>query len=199
MIVDTAFFRRLAMAGIAAPAVLLAGCFTADNDDANPIIPAASMAYPLKPGVWRDCNHKGESCERAELLRREGGGYIRRVFKPRSKGDPIVHESAFRMRLLKGTGIPEETYLVQAIDDDPDQRNLTILSLQQDGGWFQLSPSCEEELTKTAGAILRRVWTDEDDVLHCVLKREGLTDQRLHWLLNAAHDRTGGSVYYEGG
>ncbi len=58
-------------------ALLLAGCFVADDDDRNPIIPDASMAYPLQTGMMYECDKLGLQCRKVDITRQPWGYQMR--------------------------------------------------------------------------------------------------------------------------
>lgn len=187
------------MQAFATASLLLAGCFSADDDDANPIIPAASIAYPLKTGMARECNRQSGNCNRVELVRRPEGGYILRRFETNLLGLAVVKEVPFKLRRLQGTGIPAETFLVQLVDAYPEGRTITLLLREADGRWLQLAPTCDTAIAKDRLDEVNIIFEDNDGVQQCVLDREGLTDQRLFAALRAADDPGYGSRFIEGG
>jgi hypothetical protein len=195
---STTAIRRFAASATALSVLLLTGCITVENDDADPIIPAASFAYPLKIGTARECDAKGANCGKVEFMRREGGGYVLRRFETNLLGLAVVKDQPFKMRLLQGAGIPADTYLVQPIAKDPNDRNLTILTRQPAGRWLEFGPTCDKLIIGGYMDLVRRVWNDEEGGQHCVLKREGLTDQRLYTTLRAANDADYSGLFIEG-
>lgn len=196
----TAMVLRHLGAGMVVTAnLLLAGCFMANNDDANPIIPAASIAYPLKTGAASECNRVSGECNRVEFVRRAEGGYILRRFETNLLGLPVVKEVPFKLRRLQGAGIPTDTFLVQVVDSSPRHRNLAVLQRESNGRWLQLAPSCSTALNAGKRGGLVNVWVDDDGGSHCVVGRDGLTDQRLFTMLRDADEPAYGSRFIEGG
>ena len=191
--------RHLGAGMIVTASLLLAGCFMADDDNANPIIPAASIAYPLKTGSATECGRIDNACNRVEFVRRAEGGYILRRFETNLLDIPVVKEVPFKLRRLQGAGIPADTYLVQLIDQNPDSRDLAILQREANGRWLQLAPSCSTAILKGKMEAVVEVWENDDGWTHCVIGRNGLTDQRLFETLRDADEPTYGSRYIEGG
>lgn len=191
--------RHLGSGMVVTANLLLAGCFMADNDDANPIIPAASLAYPLKTGAASECGRVDGECNRIEFVRRAEGGYILRRFETNLLGQPVVKEVPFKLRRLQGTGIPADTYLVQLVAAAPGSRNLAVLQREPNGRWLQLAPSCSTALSAGKMGGLVDVWEDDEGGSHCVVGRNGLTDQRLFAILRDADEPAYGSRFIEGG
>lgn len=194
--------RKVVLRAMAAGgAVLLSGCFVAENDEADPVIPEASIAYPLKTGPAKECEAGGK-CKRAEIVRRPRGGYELRTWNPDDGADAAPATQAYRLRALKGDGIPAGTYLAQSIKDNPDERTLGMMVRRSDGGWEQLSPQCEKLRPETFVAFFNDGWITTDsealDSMRCVIRRDGLTDARLYRILGAVKSSGEPTLLYDG-
>lgn len=192
--------KLVSHAAMALCAMLLSGCFVAENDDADPIIPAASLAYPLKTGPARECQEGGE-CKRAEIVRL-AGGYELRTWNPGDGADAEPAVQSYRMRTLKGSGIPSGVYLVQSIKDSAEERTLGLMIRRADGGWEQVSPQCESLRPDAFVAFINDGWlrTDDDqlDSMRCEIRRNGLTDDRLYTIFEAVKKPSSPTVIYDG-
>ena len=175
-------------------ASLLGGCFLADQDDSDPIIPEAALAYPMKTGPARQCTESSDgeqTCSRALLEKRLSGGYSLTVW---SKSEDGTEEESspkqYRVRKLAGAGVPDGAYLVQAIDDSADSRFLGLLKLRADRGWEQLEPQCDQLLATRFAEFVTQGWifTKPDATLKdptCYVSRDGLDDARLFTILDS--------------
>jgi hypothetical protein len=192
--------NHVSRAGLVACALLLQGCFVAENDDADPIIPADSIAYPLKTGPARECQDGGE-CKRAEIVRL-AGGYELRTWNAGDGADAEPSVQSYRLRAMKGGGIPANTYLAQSIRDNAEERTLGLMARRSDGGWEQLSPQCESLRPDAFVAFINDGWlrTDDEqlDSMRCEIRRDGLTDDRLYTIFEAVKKSSSPTVIYEG-
>lgn len=185
---------------------LLGGCFLAENDATDPIIPDSELAYPIAMGEGRQCEVGSEEdmeCARARFEQLDGGGYSITVWNENDEGEVVPTPSGeFRLRALSGTGVPHGTYLAQRGDTSVDQRYLGLLTLRQDGGWNKVEPQCEQLTAEAFVPFVNHRWlaTEEGTTLEnatCIIRREGLTDERLYSILSAS--RSGVStVLYSG-
>lgn len=170
---------RLAGAACALLALLLSGCFIAENDDRNPIIPAASMAFPLPTGMINECSTSGIACNKIAITRQSWGYQARVVERNADVIGGLEEATDFKLRALQGAGIPPRTYLIQRVDADPRRRQLALLVGKDKGAWEILRPSCNVSISA-------------DDLIvdlgegACMIARDGLTDARLFAILNAA-------------
>ena len=180
---------------------LLSGCFLADDDAANPIIPDGSLTYPIKFGDGRECEQKDDgdlSCERANFARLPDGGYSITVYKEPDaseeggeEGEPTPSESEYKLRALSGPGVPEKTYLVQTISTDEGNRYLGLLKPSPRGGWLKISPNCDKLPVDAFVNFMNQGWLRTKDGatlenLTCTIVREGLDDARLYSILNSS-------------
>ena len=193
---------KLALAGIA---LTLGGCFTAENDEGNPIIPDAQLAYPLKPGDGRECAERsdGQDCSRATIARLPSGGYQFSTYSVDEDGkESGPSTEKFRLRPLRGGNIPANTYLAQSIDNDPDQRFLGLLARRADGGWVKISPKCENLSPTGFVNFMTSGWitTDSRKVsgMRCQVRRNGLDDARLYAILDEGEKDSSPTVIYDG-
>lgn len=183
---------RLALAAFAS--LLLGGCFLAENDESDPIIPDAALAYPMKVGPAKQCTESSDgepACSRALLEKRLGGGYSLTVWEKDSEGkEEKGSPKLYRLRKLEGPGVPNSTFLVQMVDDSPDNRYLGLLKRRDDGGWEQLEPQCKQLFATRFAEFITNHWiftspeATLDDVT-CTIARDGLTDGRLYAILDA--------------
>ena len=188
----------MARTALVACALMLSGCFVAENDDADPIIPAASLAYPLKTGAAEECEEGGE-CKRAEIARLPAGGYELRTWDG-DGSSPTTQ--AYRLRALKGPGIPANTFLAQSIKDNAEERTLGMMSRRSDGGWEQLSPQCENLRPDAFVDFMNDGWiatkSDALDSMRCEIRRAGLTDARIYAIFSAVRKSGSPTVIYDG-
>lgn len=196
--------KLLAHTAAAACALLLSGCFVAEDDDANPIIPDASTAYPLKVGAAQECEERGEEsdCKRAEIVRLGRGGYELRTWDADAGPDADPSKQSYRMRALKGKGIPADTYLVQSIKANADERTLGMMIRRPDGGWIQVSPQCEDLRPASFVAFMTDGWIQTESPqlssMRCEIRRAGLTDERLYAILDATKKPTYPKLIFDG-
>ena len=191
--VGTGSFRGAFLAVIAS--TLLGGCFLADNDEADPIVPDAALAYPLKEGRAQQCkveDGKEPKCEKALIERREGGGYDLLTWSSGGeKEEPSSSTKGYRLRMLSGSGVPVDAYLVQTIASDVSSRYLGLLRRAEGGGWEQLEPQCDTMTAQRFATFMHDGWifTKPDAKLSdvtCYISRDGLTDARLYEILDSA-------------
>ncbi|MCB2051849.1 MAG: hypothetical protein KDE63_10510 [Novosphingobium sp.] len=196
--------RAIAFAWLAT--VALGGCFLADNDEADPIVPDTALAYPLKEGRAQQCKVEddGQSkCEKAQIDRREDGGHD--LFTWSSGGDGEQSTSSakgYRLRKLSGEGVPADTYLAQAIAGDAGSRYLGLLRRVEKGGWEQLEPQCDTLPAQRFVEFMQQGWifTTPDAKLSdvtCYISRDGLTDARLYAILSAPKG-TSSTIIHDG-
>lgn len=185
---------------------MLSGCFLADDDSANPIIPDGSLVQPLASGDAKLCDNgtePGEDCDRARIDVLDNG--LSRIVTWANDGDDgSVQESSedYRLRLLKGPGVPADTYLAQKEHSDDRQRFLGLLMRRDGGGWLRESPQCDDLVTDSFIKFVTEGWirTRDDDSLEgitCFIRRDGLTDTRIYEILSTASSDTG-KVLFEG-
>lgn len=191
--------------GALAAGLLLSGCFLAEDDSANPIIPAASIAYPLPLGAARECEGTGadQKCNRAELRRRPGGGYEKLVWSKDEDGrEGEPESSSYKIRPLVGGAIPRNTYLVQQISGDEDARYLGLMTRQSDGGWLSTEPNCDNLGPADFVSFVNNRWisssSDRVENMKCEVKRAGLTDARLFTILDTPTKNSTPQVLYTG-
>lgn len=195
----------LAHTALAACALLLSGCFVAEDDDANPIIPVASEAYPLKVGAAKECEERGEdeeSCKRAEIVRLGRGGYELQTWDADAAADAEPSRQSYRMRALKGKGIPADTYLVQSIKSNANERTLGMMIRRPDGAWIQVSPQCEDLRPASFVAFMTDGWIQTESPqlssMRCEILRAGLTDERLYAILDSTKKPTYPKLIFDG-
>lgn len=189
---------------LAACALSLSGCFVAENDDIDPIIPDATLAYPLKAGAAKECEEREDDtvCKRVEISRLSGGGYELRTWDPQANpGDEPTRES-YRLRALKGKGIPANAYLVQSVQSLSDDHVLGLMIRRPDGGWVKVSPQCDNLRPAAFVAFINDGWilTDNDQLssMKCAIRREGLTDERIYQILDAVKKPSYPTLIYDG-
>jgi hypothetical protein len=195
---------RVRIALAACGTLLLGGCFLAENDESDPIIPDAALVYPMKVGPARQCTESSDGepvCSRALLEKRLGGGYSVTVWEKNSEGkEEKGSPKEYRLRRLEGQGVPNATFLVQLIADDVDSRFLGLLKRRADGGWEQLEPQCEQLVSTRFAEFITNRWiiTKPDatlDDVTCTIVRDGLTDGRFYAILDAPK-KTSTTVLY---
>lgn len=207
VLVHLSHVKRLPSVVLLFSTALLGGCFLADKDQEDPIVPAATLAYPMKFGDARQCENSSSDepdCKPARIERRQDGGYVLTVWSVNddgSKGDPS--SEGYKLRELKGAGVPQGTYLAQTADDDPDKRYLGLLKRREEGGWLRVQPQCDGLPAARFVAFMTSGWifTDPDaklDDVTCYVSRDGLSDARLYEILDAAGGDSG-NVIFEGG
>lgn len=199
-------FAAIALFGASS---LLGGCFLAENDEADPLVPQASLAYPMAMGPGRECtlNDEGKpDCKRAEFARRAGGGYAITVWSEAGEGEEEGGSSTdeYRLRALSGPGVPAGTFLVQSASDSEDQRFLGLLKARDRGGWFKISPNCDKLPAPAFVRFMNMDWlrTDDDATLNgltCHIRREGLDDARLYTILNAPKGDDNPTILFDEG
>ncbi len=193
---------------------LLGGCFLAEDDASNPIIPDASLAYPLKIGEGRECEEQEDgalSCERASFERLPEGGYRITIYQEvttsedgQESGESGSTTSQYRLRALQGEGVPADTYLVQAIAASDGERYLGLLKRSSRGGWAKISPNCDKLSPQTFVSFMNQGWlhTQEGatlDGLTCYIVRDGLDDARLYEILSATQSSGDNKILFSGG
>lgn len=197
-------FRGALLAALAS--AMLGGCFLADNDEADPIVPDAVLAYPLKEGRAQQCkieDGKEPKCEKALIERREGGGYDLLTWSSGGeKEEPSSSTKGYRLRELSGAGVPGDAYLVQTIASDVGSRYLGLLRRADGGGWEQLEPQCDTMTAQRFASFMHDGWifTKPDAKLSdvtCYISRDGLTDARLYAILDAA-EPTSTTIIHDG-
>lgn len=187
--------------------MLLSGCFLAENDDADPIIPDAALTYPMPTGPARQCSEESsgkQSCVRALLEKRTGGGYSLAVWsKGKDDAEKPSSTKHYKLRSLKGTDVPQGSYLVQTIDNDANSRSLGLIIKRTDGGWEQIEPQCDQLQATRFVEFMTKGWitTGPEAKLKgvvCNIARKGLTDSRLHSILSSAQESSATILYPEG-
>ena len=194
----------LSKAALGACALLLSGCFVAENDAANPIIPDASLAYPLKVGAAKECSESadGQQCKRAQITRLPAGGYEFRTWDADAGPDDEPTTDTIRMRGLQGKGIPNDTYLVQQIQSLSDDGVLGLLVRRPDGAWVKVSPQCENLRPANFVAFMNDHWiqtgSEQLSSMKCEIRRDGLTDERLYQILDAPKKSSEPTLIFDG-
>lgn len=206
--------RYLPAGGLMAAIALLGGCFLAEDDDANPIIPDNALAYPLKFGDGRECEEQedGElSCQRASFERLAGGGYSITVYQEvttdedgEQSGESGTTSSEYKLRALRGSGVPADTYLVQTVSASERERFLGLLKRSSRGGWLKISPNCDKLSPEAFVRFMNQGWlhTDEGatlDSLTCHIVRDGLDDARLYNILSSTKSSGDSKILFSGG
>ena len=200
--------RRVGAVLLLASTTLLGGCFLAEDDDTNPIITNAQLAYPIKMGPGRQCipDSEKEACERTLSEKLPGGGYRLSVWSFDEDGkendEPGVNE--YKLRLLKGPGIPAATFLVQSVHDNAEQRYLGLLRRRPEGGWVKVSPHCDKLSPTMFVDFMNNRWFHTGDHgqlsdVKCYIRRQGLDDLRLYTILNAVEPDDSAPVLFDGG
>ena len=199
--------RGIGAAILLVSTTMLGGCFLAENDDADPIIPTERLAYPLKMGGGKQCTYVSgeETCERAQFAKLPDGGYritTWSVDDGEEEGDGSDQD--YKLRLLKGAGVPAATFLVQSVDASESQRFLGLLKRRQQGGWAKISPNCDRLSPASFVEFMNNGWlrTEEDATLNgliCHIRRDGLDDARLYRILDAAKPDDNPTVLYDAG
>lgn len=188
---------------------MLGGCFLAEDDDANPIIPTERLAYPLKMGGGKQCTYDSdeETCARARFEKLPEGGYRITTWSLDDDGNEEGDGSAqdYKLRLLTGPGVPAATFLVvQSVDASESQRFLGLLKRRRLGGWTKISPNCDKLSPASFVEFMNNGWlrTAEDATLNgvtCHIRRNGLDDARLYTILDAARPDDNPTVLYDAG
>lgn len=199
---QVSFWARTGVATLAS--LMLAGCFLAENDEADPIISSDVLAYPLALGEGQQCEMdetEGEKCAPARFEQLDGGGYSISVWSEGENGEGSFAPSGqFKLRKLNGVGVPGDSYLAQSIDDSVEQRFLGLLVKRPEGGWSKIEPNCENLSTEAFVRFVNSGWlkTPEGTTLKnatCYIQRDGLDDARLYAILSATRS-SGGTIYY---
>lgn len=198
--------RRISAFVVLASSSLLAGCFLAEDDEADPIIPAERLAYPLKMGGGQQCTYEGEDekCERARFEKLPAGGYritTWSVDDDGKEGDGSPND--YKLRLLTGPRVPQATFLVQQVNDSESQRFLGLLKRRALGGWTKISPNCDRLRAGNFVEFMNNNWlrVGEDSTLNgmtCHIRRAGLDDARLYRILDAAKPDDNPTVLFDG-
>ena len=187
---------------------LLGGCFIAEGDEADPIIPDATLAYPMKMGAGKECTETTDqdpTCNRALFEKLPDGGYSITIWTVDDDGSESEGEpSQYRLRLLKGAGVPAATFLVQEVSYEEAQRYLGLLRKRPEGGWLRISPNCDKLTPDAFVEFMTAGWlsTEEGTTLNgmtCAIVRSGLDDARLYQILSAAKPDDDPTVLYDGG
>lgn len=172
---------RLARVACAMFALLLTGCYVADDDDRNPIIPAASMAYPLQTGIMYECGELAIKCNKVDITR-QTWGYQVRVLERGESVNGLEGVTNFKMRALQFEGGPPNIFLVQLVAADPAERKLALVGGKGDGDWVIFRPRC--------GSVSNHPFLKDLGRGNCAIRRAGLTDQRLFVLLMESYQTT---------
>jgi hypothetical protein len=200
--------RGIGAAILLVSSAMLGGCFLAEGDDADPIIPTDRLAYPLKMGGGQQCSYDSgeETCERAQFEKLPEGGYRITTWSVDDDGEEAGDGSSqeYKLRLLKGAGVPAATFLVQSVDASESQRFLGLLKRRLQGGWTKISPSCDKLNPAVFVEFMNSGWlrTGEDATLNgviCHIRRGGLDDARLYRILDAAKPDDNPTVLYDEG
>lgn len=186
------------LACMAATSLLVSGCFLAENDLEDPIIPDESLAYPIAFGAGQECSGVAggeQTCQEVKFEQAEEGGYLVTEWAVgENPGDELVPTtSKYRLRLLTGGNIPPGTYLAQSGDAGIAERYLGLLMSDPEGGWVKVSPQCDHMGSRSFVRFITQGWitTDEGAALAnmtCVITRAGLDDARLFAILDSARE-----------
>ena len=174
-----------------AGSAMLAGCFYVEDDETDPIIPDASMAYPLNTGEVQLCEEDPASsddpdCAGARIERSTSGGYDFVTLGTDGEGET----TKYRLRAVGGSGVPARTFLIQENEGDADARAVGLLKSRAAGGWIKTDPQCDKLVPEKFVEFINAGWirSDGDELVDmtCYIKREGLDDSRLYAILDSA-------------